>query len=615
MLKVFAERLAGMEGSEDLRKPESADREVAENAYQRALREFAANVPTRLLRVVDGRRVIASINVAEIGTTLPQQVVLTNRVPNEAMKPRASAAEHDGRSATDAARAGRELLFRLPLPDRGRLSKTLYLEAKFLSGPVGSSRFAGQAGMLSIVLVVLGALFLVYRCLREQLRGASRIADRLQTHRDRIEEDIASLHIEDAWDMVTIAWNEVVDLIQHLRADVGRAEANKELLRALHQSSSSALADALHAIPDGIVYIRDEVHLEYLNSTACHLFGWDPQEAKRTLLPEAQSVGIGAKVLDLIRDALQPGGTFEARISVLEAEDEELPVGNTSPGDSVHTRPDSRARSSYRVWVLPLQQTRHKGQCIVVIRDASQQIRAERSREEFIAQVTHELRTPLTNIRAYAETLASGKFDDPKTITECYNVITKETRRLSRLIEDILSVSQLEVGTIDLNVDDVDLRTLLGEGVRDVRGLADEKNIDLQLVLPAKLEPIRADRDKLALVINNLLGNAIKYTPPEGNIVVGCRLTETAVALTFKDNGIGIDSADHARVFEKFQRGSCPEVQKEIGTGVGLYTAGQIVRQHGGDIELISEKGQGSTFIVRLPRCASRATAMSHKEM
>src|SRR3972149_5193430 len=128
-------------------------------------------------------------------------------------------------------------------------------------------------------------------------------------------------------------------------------------------------------------------------------------------------------------------------------------------------------------------------------------MRADKAREEFVTQVTHELRTPLTNIRAYAETLSSGMFDDPKVITECYNVITKETRRLSRLIEDILNVSQMEVGTIQLHVDDVDLRALLTDSVRDVRGLAEEKNIDLRLALPAKLETVRADRDKLAVVI------------------------------------------------------------------------------------------------------------------
>jgi signal transduction histidine kinase len=251
---------------------------------------------------------------------------------------------------------------------------------------------------------------------------------------------------------------------------------------------------------------------------------------------------------------------------------------------------------------------------VAVVRDVSQQIRADRAREEFVTQVTHELRTPLTNIRAYAETLSSGMFDDPNIITECYNVITKETRRLSRLIEDILSVSQLEVGSIELQLDHVDLKTLLADSVRDVRGLADDKNIDIQLALPPKLEAIRADRDKLAVVINNLLGNAIKYTPPGGNVMVGCQLTGSEVVLTFKDNGIGIDPSEHGRVFEKFQRSEDPDVQNETGTGIGLFTAREIVRGQGGNIELISEKGAGATFIVRLPHEETRAGALSTKE-
>jgi signal transduction histidine kinase len=213
---------------------------------------------------------------------------------------------------------------------------------------------------------------------------------------------------------------------------------------------------------------------------------------------------------------------------------------------------DTQARdvSSYRVWILPVQGARHNGECLVIIRDVSQQLRAEKAREEFVAQVTHEFRTPLTNIRAYTETLSSGMFEDKQTINECYNVINKETRRLSRLIEDILSISQLEVGSIELQLDNVDLRTLLTESVRDVRGLADEKNIDVQLVLPAKLETIRGDRDKLAVVVNNLLGNAIKYTNAGGNVVVGCQTNADSVVITVKDNGIGITPEDQPRVFE-----------------------------------------------------------------
>ncbi|MFQ5473022.1 MAG: sensor histidine kinase [Dehalococcoidia bacterium] len=140
--------------------------------------------------------------------------------------------------------------------------------------------------------------------------------------------------------------------------------------------------------------------------------------------------------------------------------------------------------------------------------------------------------------------------------------------------------------------------------------MADEKKIDIQLQLPSKMEPIRADRDKLAVVVNNLLGNAIKYTPSGGHVIVGCQVNPESVVMTFKDNGIGIDPGEHARVFEKFQRGSSAQVQEETGTGIGLYTAREIVRRHGGDIQLTSESGAGATFVVRLPQRRSRAGAL-----
>ena len=131
------------------------------------------------------------------------------------------------------------------------------------------------------------------------------------------------------------------------------------------------------------------------------------------------------------------------------------------------------------------------------------------------------------------------------------------------------------------------------------------------LDLPETPVPVVADPDALTLVLSNLLGNAIKYTPPGGNVVVGCQVSADSVVITVKDNGIGISTEDQARVFEKFQRGTDPEVQNITGTGIGLFTAREIVRRHGGDIELISEKGAGSTFMARLPHRESRASALS----
>ncbi len=651
-VRLLAERLGNIEG-------EGPSDAKWRRACQRALGEFVATIPAHTIRIVQDRRIVASTSSLEMGmavedelagTLSPGEVEVVGQrdedrdsvhrllrspitgpwsTSSTSIHSDAAPDEVDGQSppylpltgavAVDAPDGGKRADPDLPMvaPDAGAsnaLAQTgddsgsgseveqegavvptvVYVEAVLPLDASDGSSLAAQAGTLSIVLVVLGALFVVYRCLREQLRGVWRIADRLELHRERIEEDLASLRIVDTPDAVTVGWNELVDLTQRLMSTVQKTEANEELSIALKRSSGGAVADALNAIPDGIIYIADEVRFEFLNASACRLLEWNAEEAKRTALPEAKSSGIGDRILEVLRGAVQPDGSFEARTEVLESDG-----------------PESHDPGSYRVLVVPLQHASHAGECVVVIRDVSQQLRAERAREEFVAQVTHELRTPLTNIRAYAETLSSGMFDDPNVITECYNVITKETRRLSRLIEDVLSVSQLEVGTIELRVDNVDLKTLLTEGLRDVRGLADDKEIDVQLVLPSKLETVQGDRDKLAVVINNLLGNAIKYTPLGGNVLVGCQATSDAITLTFKDNGIGISPEDQTRVFEKFQRGSNPEVQEETGTGIGLYTAREIVRRHGGDIELISEKNEGSTFMVRLPHCEGRSAAMS----
>jgi signal transduction histidine kinase len=276
-------------------------------------------------------------------------------------------------------------------------------------------------------------------------------------------------------------------------------------------------------------------------------------------------------------------------------------MGATGSMRATERRIEGADGSYYNVQVVPVLTQRQLRRCVALVLDVSQQVRADVAREEFVSQVTHELRTPLTNIRAYAETLSSGMFDDPKVITECYNVITKETRRLSRLIEDILSISQLEVGTMQLVLDQVDLRELITECVRDVRGIAESKEIDLQMVMPPKLDPVRLDRDKIAVVINNLLGNALKYSRSGAQVVVSCKANEGEVRLSVKDTGIGIDEKDHDRIFEKFQRSDDPDVQNETGTGIGLTTAREIVRHHGGDISILSKKGEGSTFTVHLP--------------
>ncbi len=464
---------------------------------------------------------------------------------------------------------------------------TAYLVMVVPQRGVGAVSLGDFAGPLSVVLAGCGALLLAYRRLRRQMRGVSRIAMQLATHEGNVEDAVNTLCRVDEADALAQQWNGLVSLVESLSAEVKRSQASTELTKALSQVSGGALRGALNAVPDSIALLVDGGRIDYANSAARRLLGVAEGGETSPSLEELSPEGAGQKCVELLKAARDESGQFETRAQVVETDDHE---------------------TFLRVRVLPLRGTDAGSSCVVMVSDVSQQVRADKAREEFVSQVTHELRTPLTNIRAYTETLASGMFDDPKIVTECYNVITKETRRLARLIDDMLNVSQMEVGAIQLSVDEVDLRALLTDAVRDVRGLAEEKQIDLRLTLPSKLEPIRADKDKLNVVLNNLLGNALKYTPSGGNVVIGAQITGDKAMVTVKDNGIGISSKDQQRVFEKFARGDDPLVREQTGTGVGLYTAREIVRRHGGDIEVISAKGEGSTFVVRLPHEPSRAT-------
>ena len=612
-VELLAERLENIDAAGETGLPGGLpDAADVKAIYRRELRTLATTFSMAALRIVDSRGAV----VVSLGPT-DRQAGLTGL---ESETP--SGSFFDGSTKARVYRVPIRVAASSPKRPGSTSGLTasaagavLFLEALPASQPHAISSPTHQARMLAVVLVSLGLLFGLFRCLRRQLRGIQRIAEQLTAPRDRqaagtppgapglgfagrLEDDLDSLRIADTVDSVTASWNDLIDLTQRLAQTVERSDADRELSAALQKAGGGALSEALDCIPDGILYITDSTRFEYVNASARRLLEWDTAKLGSRIdvaVTDARASGVGGQVLDLIRGALQSDGTYRTLTEVLSQE-------------------GSDDSSSYRVRVIALPHAQRFGECVVVIRDVSQQIRADRSREEFITQVTHELRTPLTNIRAYAETLSSGMFEDPAVVTECYNVITKETRRLSRLIEDILSVSQLDAGSIELQFDTVDLKALLDEAVRDVRGLADEKNIDLQLILPAKLEPIRADRDKLAVVLNNLLGNAIKYTLPDGNVVVGCQCSADETAITVKDNGVGIDPAEQGRVFEKFARSQDPAVQNEPGTGIGLYTAREIVRRHNGKIDLVSEKGVGSTFLVRLPRQATRATSLTTVE-
>jgi two-component system phosphate regulon sensor histidine kinase PhoR len=222
-------------------------------------------------------------------------------------------------------------------------------------------------------------------------------------------------------------------------------------------------------------------------------------------------------------------------------------------------------------------------------------------RDQFVDTATHELRTPLANIKAYAETLALADVIDIEQQKQFLNTINSEATRLARFVDDLLSVSSMELGSLSLNKQTTDLRRMLNEVLAKIRPQVEEKRLALEVTLPEKMPEPEMDKDKIATVLVNLLGNAVKYTPPNGRVAFRVNITDKHIEVSVTDTGVGIAADELEKVFEKFYRSSDPRVQEQTGTGLGLALSQEVVRLHGGKITVESELNKGSTFTMTLP--------------
>jgi two-component system phosphate regulon sensor histidine kinase PhoR len=235
------------------------------------------------------------------------------------------------------------------------------------------------------------------------------------------------------------------------------------------------------------------------------------------------------------------------------------------------------------------------------MRDITQQKLAEEMRDQFVDTATHELRTPLANIKAYAETLALADVIDVEQQKQFLNTINSEATRLARFVDDLLSVSSMELGSLSLNKQVTELNRMLNEVLNKVRPQIQEKGLTFDVVLPEKMPEPELDKDKIATVLVNLLGNAVKYTPAGGRVTFRVNVTDQQLEISVEDSGVGIAPDELEKVFEKFFRSQDPRVQEQTGTGLGLALAQEVVRLHGGRITVESEINKGSTFTVLLP--------------
>ena len=243
---------------------------------------------------------------------------------------------------------------------------------------------------------------------------------------------------------------------------------------------------------------------------------------------------------------------------------------------------------------------------LVLFHDITELKKIDQVRRDFVANVSHELRTPLSILRGYIETL----LDSPKTpreeLTRILRVMQRHSNRLELLVEELLTLAQLESENPDLQLGNVDLSSFFREMVRDWEKKLTSKQLNVIVDVPSDLSPIQVDRTRLREALYNLLDNAVKYSREQSDIRLSARGRDGEIELSVSDDGIGISREDLPRIFERFYRADKARSPDKIrGTGLGLAIVKHIAQLHGGRVEAESELEKGTTIRVILPSASS----------
>lgn len=240
---------------------------------------------------------------------------------------------------------------------------------------------------------------------------------------------------------------------------------------------------------------------------------------------------------------------------------------------------------------------------VAVLHDTTEQDKEERERRLFVSNVSHELRTPLTSVKSYLEALDDGAISEP-VAPDFVKVSLTETNRMMRMVTDLLSLSRIDNETSQLDVELTNFTafiTFILNRFDKMKNQAGEKKYDIVRDYPISPVWVEIDTDKMTQVLDNILNNAIKYSPDGGEIRVGMKTTDAQLIISISDEGLGIPKKDLPRIFDRFYRVDKARSRAQGGTGLGLAIAKEIIKQHKGFIWAKSEYGKGSTFTIVLP--------------
>lgn len=371
-----------------------------------------------------------------------------------------------------------------------------------------------------------------------------------------------------------------------INGDHELGELNQSL-RAMAENLDSYLKEAvqkrdqmetiLASMVEGVLAFDPTGRLLLMNKTAEEMLNIDFQEAGNHYFLEILR---NHQIAELLKQGLADGKR-QVREVKLSLEDPEY----------------------YMVYVTPIIGKNRKCQgAVMVLRNVTKMRRLEQMRSDFVANVSHELRTPLTTIKGYVETLLDGALEDCAVARAFLETINTEADRLNRLISDLLYLSELETGRTWVAKQDIDSKEFMERVFDLLKPVAQGKNIKFELNVHNGAEKISVNPDMMEQVMINLLENAVKFSYQEGVVRVEVSPHEKDIAIRVIDNGIGIPAESLPRIFERFYRIDKARSRELGGTGLGLSIVKHIVSRHRGQVQVESEKNQGTAFTIILPK-------------
>ncbi|MFQ6173906.1 cell wall metabolism sensor histidine kinase VicK [Streptococcus anginosus] len=416
------------------------------------------------------------------------------------------------------------------------------------------------------VLLILGFILVITLLSLENRRDNVRIRQLNQKVKDLIAGDYSEVLDMQGGPEITDITNSINDL--------------SEVIRLTHENleqETKRLSSILSYMTDGVLATNRRGQIIMINDMATKQLGVKESEARKMNI---------LKLLDIEDE-------YDLRDLITKV-----------PELTIDSQDENGEFLSLRVrFALIRRESGFISGLVAVLHDTTEQEKEERERRLFVSNVSHELRTPLTSVKSYLEALDEGALSEP-VAPDFIKVSLDETNRMMRMVSDLLSLSRIDNATSHLDIELTNFTafiTFILNRFDKIRSQNDDKKYEIIRDYPINSIWVEIDTDKMTQVIDNIINNAIKYSPDGGKITVSVKTTDTQMILSISDEGLGIPKKDLPKIFDRFYRVDKARSRAQGGSGLGLAIAKEIIKQHNGFIWAKSEYGKGSTFTIVLP--------------